>query len=175
MRIFSRVAVQMYGWRLFTCDMSCHQSVTVNNTKHIRGRRPAGLHSAKHVKHPAESKRLLVLPINASTSQITTPGVWECSGQHTGTRCPPESSLTTLNTTTCLSSVSSISHSLPSPPYALQPKLDLYITFHLLRGNGHSSHQLAGPELNPGTQMCRLIDLWDNEALSTWSIWPETL
>lgn len=68
---------QMGGCKLFTCDPSCpcHLSVRANNTRHIRGMRPAGHHSAKHVKRPAESLRLLELPVNASTSQITAPGV----------------------------------------------------------------------------------------------------
>lgn len=92
MHIFSKVAVQMGGCRLFICDLSfqCHLSVRTNNTRHIRVRRPAGHHSVKHVKHPAESKRLSELPINASTSQITTPGglrVWRSTHRHQTSAC----------------------------------------------------------------------------------------
>lgn len=148
---FSRVAVHMGG-----CQ--CHLTVKANNTQHIRGRRPAGHHSAKHVKHPAESKRLLELPINASTSESEP---WGSESVAVNTQ-PPDDRLhhhiitTTLNTTPCLSSPFSLSFLLPSPPYALQPRLYLHITFHPLRGNRHSSHQLAGPGLHSGTQTERL-------------------
>lgn len=89
---FPKVAVQMGGCRLFICDLSfqCHLSVRTNNTRHIRGRRPAGHHNVKHVKYPAESKRLSELPINASTSQITAPGglrVWRSTHRHQTPAC----------------------------------------------------------------------------------------
>lgn len=53
----------------------------------------------------------------------------------------------------------------PPPPSA--PRLHYYITFHLLRGNGHASHQRAESGLHSGIQMCRLRDLWDDGALNT--------
>lgn len=68
---------------------------SVNKTQHVIGRRPAGHHSDKLVKHPTVSKTLLELPIIASSSQIITVGVSE-RVQRTGTRCTPASSLTTL-------------------------------------------------------------------------------
>lgn len=127
-------------WLFTSLSFQCHLSIIVNTTQ-----QPARHLSANNVKRPAGSKRLLELPINASPStQITTPGVWECVGQHAGTRRPPELSQQ-LSTTPCLSFLFSISHLLLSPPCALPRRLYLYIMFHLLRGNGHSSHQLAGP------------------------------
>lgn len=89
---FPGVAVQMSGCRLFVSDprVQCHLSGRTNSAQHIRGRRPAGHHSVKHVKCPAEPESLLELTINACTSQITAPGglrVWRSTHRHQTLSC----------------------------------------------------------------------------------------
>lgn len=60
---------------------------TVSNMSNIQ-LSPRGSQSCQSMPAPHRSQPL---------------GVWECGGQHTGTRRPPASSLTTFKTTLCLS------------------------------------------------------------------------
>lgn len=96
----------------------------------ITCRRPPGCYSAKHVKCPAELRKPVPVPSSSQT---------QGSESETASKQAPDASLVTTL----------IFAPLALHSCGLHLGFCLYITFQLLRRNGHCSHQLARPNCTP--------------------------